>query len=144
MRLIAAILTIVTLTLTGIGTAQAAAPSSVVIPKKATLLADGSVRVKFQVRCSAHQQAFEWSIGIRQNTAFGGDGAGPAAGLIVCDGTFHTVHAAVVASTGAFGPGRADVTAAVQLFDTQTGSDVEIADQRVVRLSSRPCAKGQR
>lgn len=134
MRFIAAILAGLVLASIGIGTAQAAPPSTVVLPKKATLLVDGSVQIKMKVRCTDQQQAFEWSIGIRQGTVFGGDGAGPVAGLITCDGRFHTVDALVTGENGPYTAGRADVQASVQLFDADTGSDVALEDQAVVRL----------
>lgn len=79
----------------GIGTGQAVAPSAVVLPNKATLLADGSVRITMKVRCNDQQQAFEWSVEIRQGTIFGNDFAGPLAGLVPCDGHFHTINALV-------------------------------------------------
>ena len=39
-----------------------------------------------KVRCNETQQAFEWSIDIRQGTIYGNDFAGPIAGLITCNG----------------------------------------------------------
>jgi hypothetical protein len=118
----------------GIGTAQAAAPSAVVLPTKAILLADGSVQITMKVRCNDRQQAFEWSVDIRQGTIFGNDSAGPVAGLITCNGQFQTVHALVPGANGPYTAGPANVQALVQLFDADEGSDVELEDQAVVRL----------
>ena len=117
-----------------IGTAQAVAPSAVVLPTKATLLADGSVQITIKVRCNDQQQAFEWSVDIHQGTIFGNDSAGPVAGLITCDGKFHTVDALVSGAEGPYTAGPANVQALVQLFDADEGSDVDIEDRTVVRL----------
>jgi hypothetical protein len=114
--------------------ASAISPSAVVLPTKATLLADGSVQITMKVRCNDQQQAFEWSVDIRQGTIFGNDSAGPVAGLITCDGKFHTVDALVAGANGPYTAGPANVQALVQLFDADQGSDVELEDQAVVRL----------
>ena len=134
MRFIATMLAGVLLAFVGIGTAQAAAPSAVALPAKATLLPDGSVQITMKVRCNDQQQAFEWSVEIRQGTIFGNDSAGPVAGLIVCDGKFHTVEALVPGANGPYTAGPADVQALVQVFDAVEGSDVEMEDREVVRL----------
>ena len=134
MRFITTILAGLFLAFVGIGTAQAAPPSAVVLPTKATLLADGSVQITMKVRCNDQQQAFEWSVDIRQGTIFGNDSAGPVAGLITCDGRFRTVDALFVGANGPYTAGPADVQALVQLFDAVEGSDVELEDQAVVRL----------
>ena len=134
MRLSTTVLAGVLLAAVGIGPAQAASPSVVVLPAKATLLADGSVQITMKVRCNDQQQAFEWSIDVRQGTIFGGDFAGPVAGLITCDGKFQTVDALVTGANGPFTAGPADVQALVQVFDEVQGSDIELADQEVVRL----------
>jgi hypothetical protein len=134
MRLIATILASLFLASVGIGTAQAAPPSAVVLPTKATLLADGSVQITIKVRCNDRQQAFEWSVEIRQGTIFGNDSAGPVAGLITCDGRFHTVDALVPGANGPYTAGPANVQALVQLFDADEGSDVQLEDRAVVRL----------
>lgn len=134
-RFITTILAGLFLASVGIGTtAQAVAPSAVVLPTKATLLADGSVQITMKVRCNDHQQAFEWSVDLRQGTIFGNDSAGPVAGLITCDGKFHTVDALVPGANGPYTAGPANVLALVQLFDADEGSDVEIEDRAVVRL----------
>jgi hypothetical protein len=134
MRLIASMLTGLILACVGIGPTQAAAPSAVVLPAKATVLADGSVHITMKVRCHDQQQAFEWSVGIRQGATSGGSSAGPEAGLLPCDGRFHTVDVLVPGANGPFVPGPAEVQALVQLYDAEEGSDVELADQAVVRL----------
>ena len=134
MKFIVTILTCLLLSSVGVGTAQAAPPSAVVLPKKATLLADGSVQITMKVRCNDQQQAFEWSVEIRQGTIFGNDSAGPVAGLITCDGRFHTVEALVPGANGPYTAGPADVQALVQLFDAVEGSDVQLEDRAVVRL----------
>ncbi len=120
----------------GIGTAQAGPTSAVVLPTKATLLADGSVQITMKVRCNDQQQAFEWSVDIRQGTIFGNDSAGPVAGVITCNGKFHTVDALVPGANGPYTAGPANVQALVQLFDANEGSDVELEDRAVVRLRS--------
>ena len=117
-----------------VGTAQAAAPSAVVLPTKASLLADGSVLITTKVRCNDQQQAFEWSVEIRQGAIYGNDSAGPVAGLITCDGKFHTVEALVPGANGPYTAGPASVVALVQLFDAEEGSDVKLEDRAVVRL----------
>lgn len=117
-----------------IGPAQAVPPSAVVLPARATLLADGSVQITMKVRCNDQQQAFEWSVDIRQGTIFGGDFAGPVAGLITCDGKFQTVDALVPGANGPYTAGPADVQALVQVFDAVQGSDIELEDREVVRL----------
>ena len=117
----------------GIGTGQAVAPSAVVLPKKATLLADGSVQITMKVRCNAQQQAFEWSVEIRQGTIFGNDSAGPLAELVPCDGHFHTIDGLVPGANGPYVAGPADVQALVQL-GTFGGGDVELEDRDVVQL----------
>jgi hypothetical protein len=134
MRVITTMLAALLLTFVGIGTAQAAPPSAVVLPAKATLLADGSVQITMKVRCNDQQQAFEWSVDIRQGTNFGSSSAGPVAGLIACDGKFHTVTALVSGANGPFTSGPATVQALVQLFDADQGSDVQLEDRAVVRL----------
>jgi hypothetical protein len=134
MRFITIVLTGLLMACLGSGTAQAAAPSAVVLPTKATLLADGSVQITMKVRCSDQQQAFEWSVDIRQGTIFGNDSAGPLAGVTTCDGRFHTVDALVPGANGPYTAGPADVQALVQLFDADEGSDVELEDRAVVRL----------
>jgi hypothetical protein len=96
----------------------------VVLPKKATLLADGSVQITMKVRCNDQQQAFEWSVDIRQGTIFGNDSAGPVAGVITCNGQFHTVDALIPGANGPNTAGPANVQALVQLFDADEGSDV--------------------
>lgn len=135
MRRITTLLAGLALVFTGLtGIARAAAPSAVVLPKKATLLADGSVQITMKVRCNDQQQAFEWSIDIRQGTIFGGAFAGPVAGLIPCDSRFHTVDALVPGANGPFVAGPANVQALVQLGDVGGGADVELEDRAVVRL----------
>ena len=118
----------------GVSTAEAAPRSAVVLPQKATLLADGSLRLTMKVRCNRQQQAIEWSVDVRQGTIFGNDSAGPAAGLITCDGRFHTVRTRVVGANGPYEVGCARVQALVQLFDADEGSDVELEDREVVRI----------
>ena len=117
----------------GVGTAQAAPPSAVVLPTKATLLADGSVQITMKVRCNDQQQAFEWSVEVRQGTIFGNDSAGPLAGVVPCDGHFHTVDVLVPGANGPYVEGPADVQALVQL-GTFGGGDVELEDRAVVQL----------
>jgi hypothetical protein len=135
MRRITTLLAGLALVFTGLtGIAQAAAPSAVVLPTKATLLADGSVQISMKVRCNDQQQAFEWGIDIRQGTIFGGAFAGPVAGLIPCDSRFHTVDALVLGANGPFLAGPANVQALVQLGDVGGGADVELEDRAVVRL----------
>jgi len=87
-----------------------------------------------KVRCNDQQQAFEWSVDIRQGTIFGNDSAGPVAGLIACNGQFHTVEALVPGANGPYTAGPANVQALVQLFDADEGSDVELEDRAVVQL----------
>ena len=119
----------------GTGSPAGAAPASaVVLPTKATLLADGSVQITMKVRCNDQQQAFEWSVEIRQGTIFGNDSAGPVAGLITCDGRFHKVEALVPGANGPYTAGPAEVQALVQLFDADEGSDIELEDRATVRL----------
>jgi hypothetical protein len=134
MRFITTILAGLFLAFLGIGPAQAVPPSAVVLPTKATLLADGSVQITMKVRCNDQQQAVGWSVEIRQGTIFGNDGAGPVAGLITCDGRFHTVDALVPGANGPYTAGPANVQALVQLFDANEGSDVELEDRAVVQL----------
>jgi hypothetical protein len=134
MRVIATVLACLFLASVSNGSAQAAPPSAVVLPKKATVLADGSVQITMRVRCTRQQQAFEWSVEIRQGAVFGNDSAGPVADLVTCDGQFHTVGAVVPGANGPYTPGRADVQALVQLFDAGEGSDVELEDRAVVQL----------
>jgi len=134
MRFITTVLAGLLLASVAIGPAQAVSPSAVVLPAKATLLADGSVQITMKVRCNDQQQAFEWSVDIRQATIFGSDSAGPVAGLISCDGKFQTVDALVPGANGPFTAGPADVQALVQVFDEVQGSDIELEDREVVRL----------
>src|SRR4029079_13102735 len=117
----------------GTGTPQAAPRSAVVLPKRATRLADGSVQITMKVRCNDQQQAFEWSVDIRQGTIFGNDSAGPVAGVVPCDGHFHTIDALVPGANGPYVAGPADVQALVQL-GTFGGGDGELEDREVVRL----------
>jgi hypothetical protein len=118
----------------GTGTAQAAAPSALVLPTKGTLNPDGSVNITMKVRCAADKQAFEWSIDLRQGTIFGNDFAGPAAGLITCNGKWQTVQTHVVGFNGPYVAGEATVQALVQLGDSAGGGDTELEDRAVVRL----------
>ena len=115
-------------------TAQAAAPSVLVLPPKGTLNADGSVDITMKVRCDKTRQAFEWSIDIRQGANYGIDFAGPITGLITCNGKFQTVHTHVPGANGPFVAGTASVSALVQLGDLAGGADSELEDRRVVRL----------
>ena len=133
MRVIATMLASLFIAAGGIGTAHAAAPSAVVLPAKATLLADGSVQITMKVRCNDQQQAFEWSVEVRQGAIFGNDSAGPVAGVVPCDGHFHTVDALVPGANGPYVEGPADVQALVQL-GTFGGGDVELEDRAVVQL----------
>ena len=133
MRVIATMLASLLIAAGGIGTAHAAAPSAVVLPAKATLLADGSVQITMKVRCNTQQQAFEWSVEIRQGTIFGNDSAGPLAELVPCDGHFHTIDGLVPGANGPYVAGPADVQALVQL-GTFGGEDVELEDRAVVQL----------
>ena len=134
MRFIATMLAGLFLASVGIGPAQAVPPSAVVLPKKATLLADGSVQITMKVRCNDQQQAFEWSVEVRQGAVYGNDYAGPAAGVVTCDGRFHRLEALVVGANGSYTTGPASVQALVQLFDADEGSDVELEDRGVVEL----------
>jgi hypothetical protein len=118
----------------GIGTGQAVPPSAVVLPTKATLLADGSVQITMKVRCNNQQRAFEWSVDIRQGTIFGNDFAGPLPDVVPCDGHFHTIDALVPGANGPYVAGPANVQALVQLGDVGGGGDVELEDRAVVRL----------
>ena len=61
MSLIATVLSGLFVACVGIGTGP---PSTVVLPNKATLQADGSVQLTMKVRCEDQQQAFEWSVEI--------------------------------------------------------------------------------
>ena len=136
MRLVATTLACLLLVPVGTGTAHAATapPSTVVLPAKAALLADGSVRIAMRVRCNDRQQAFEWSVEIRQGATYGNDSAGPAAGVATCDGRFHTLVAHVPGANGPYAAGSASVQALVQLFDADEGSDVQLEDRAAVRL----------
>lgn len=134
MRLVASVLALLLVASVGVGAAQAAPPSVVVLPAKARVLDDGSVRLHLRVRCQEQQQAFEWTVDVRQGTVYGNDGDGPTAGLIACDGAFHRVRALVPGVGGPYVPGKADVQALVQLYDEDEGSDVELEDRAVVRL----------
>src|ERR1044072_1714595 len=99
------------------GTAHAVAPSAVVLPSKGTLNSDGSVDITMKVRCNETQQAFEWSIDVRQGTIFGKDFAGPIAGLITCNGHLQTVQTHFFGANGPYVVGAANVQALVQLGD---------------------------
>ena len=134
MRVLVTVLAVSLLASVGIETAQAVPRSAVVLPSKATLLADGSVQITIKVRCNDQQQAFEWSVDIRQSTIFENDSAGPVAGVITCDGKFHTVDALVPGANGPYTAGPATVQALVQLYDADEGSDVQLEDRAVVRL----------
>jgi hypothetical protein len=134
MRVLVTMLAVSFLASVGIETAQAVPRSAVVLPSKATLLADGSVQITIKARCHDQQQAFEWSVDIRQSTIFGNDSAGPVAGVITCDGKFHTVDALVPGANGPYTAGPATVQALVQLYDADEGSDVQLEDRAVVRL----------
>jgi hypothetical protein len=134
MRFITSLLACLLLAAASTGTAQAVAPSAVVLPSKGTLNPDGSVDITMKVRCNETQQAFEWSIDVRQGTVFGNDSDGPDAGLITCNGHFQTVQAHVVGANGPYVAGSADVQALVQLGDVGGGADTELEDRAVVRL----------
>ena len=133
MRFIATNLAGLCLASVGIGTAQAVPGSVVVLPSKATLLADGSVQIMMKVRCNDQQQAFEWSVEIRQGSIYGNDYAGPQADVIPCDGRFHSVEALVPGANGLYTAGPANVQALVEL-GTFGGGDVELEERAVVRL----------
>jgi len=133
MRFIAAVLAALCLTSGSVGAAHAVPRSTVVLPAKATLLPDGSVQIAMKVRCNDRQQAFEWSVDIRQGTIYGNDSGGPQADLITCDSRFHTVQALVPGANGPYTAGPANVQALVQL-GTFGGGDVELEDRAVVRL----------
>ena len=75
-----------------------------------------------KVRCNDQQQAFEWSVEIRQGTIFGNDSAGPLADLVPSDGHFHTIDALIPGRRPLRGRSR-HVQALVQL-GTFGGGDV--------------------
>jgi len=134
MRFITTVLAVLLLASVSTGSAQAAAPSAVVLPSKGTLNPDGSVDITMKVRCNDTQQAFEWSIDLRQSTIYGNDYAGPIAGLITCNGRWQTVQTHVVGANGPYLAGAVTVQALVQLGDVNGGGDTELEDRAVVRL----------
>jgi len=134
MRFITTVLAVLLLASVSTGSAQAAAPSAVVLPSKGTLNPDGSVDITMKVRCNDTQQAFEWSIDLRQSTIYGNDYAGPIAGLITCNGRWQIVQTHVVGANGPYLAGAATVQALVQLGDVNGGGDTELEDRAVVRL----------
>ena len=134
MRFFTTLLAALLLASASTSTADATAPSAVVLPAKGTLNPDGSVDITMRVRCNETQRAFEWSIEIRQGTIYGNDSAGPIADVITCNGKFQTVHTHVVGANGPYVAGDANVQALVQLADVGGGGDTELEDRAVVRL----------
>jgi hypothetical protein len=104
-----------------------------IVRGKVELLADGSVRVPFRVRCQPPLQAFEIDVGVNQGGVFGGVTM-IAPGIVPCDGFKHAMTVDVTAEEGSFGPGPATVGLFVGAFDPVIGIDVEGVDSATVRL----------
>lgn len=116
------------------GAAQEVRPSAVVLPARGLLGSDGSVDITMKVRCSYPEQAFEWSIDVRQGATYGNDYDGPTAGLIRCNGRWQRIRTHVDGANGPYHRGRATVQALVQLGDAGGGGDTELEDRRTVRI----------
>jgi hypothetical protein len=98
-----------------------------------TLNADGTVSVPLRARCSPHLGAFEYGVGVRQGSAFGG--AGELGGTFPsCTGKWQQTTLTVTAESGAFVSGPATVTAYVAAYDSVGDHDVIVEDAETVRL----------
>jgi hypothetical protein len=94
---------------------------------------NGSVTIKFWLRCQTGYNAFEYSVGVRQGDTFGSVTAGPTANLLPCDGTRHKHAVHVFPEQGAWQRGYADVSINVQI-STGGGADVSAEDTATVWL----------
>ena len=88
---------------------------------------NGSVTIRFWLRCQTGYNAFEVSIGVRQGDAFGSASAGPTANLLTCDGTRHPHALHVMPEQGAWQRGYADTSINVQI-STGGGADISAED----------------
>ena len=93
---------------------------------------NGSVTIKFWLRCPTGYNAFEDSIGVRQGDVFGSATAGPRADLLPCDGARHKGALHVFPDQGDWQRGYADVSINVQIFTG--GGDVSAEDTARVWL----------
>jgi hypothetical protein len=88
---------------------------------------NGTVTIRFWLRCPTGYNAFEVSIGVRQGESFGSATAGPTANLLPCDGTRHAGALHVFPEQGSWHRGFADTSINVQI-STGAGGDVTAED----------------
>jgi hypothetical protein len=88
---------------------------------------NGSVTIRFWLRCPAGYNAFEVSIGVRQGDIFGSASAGPTADLLICDGSRHPHALHVMPEQGSWHRGYADLSISVQI-STGGGADISAED----------------
>lgn len=99
-------------------------PVAVQVKKQpAKIHGNGSVTAVFWLRCQSGYNAFEYSVGVRQGTTYGGAGGGPAANILPCDGTRHRVAVNVFPESGSYKRGWADIDVNVQIYDGQSDID---------------------
>jgi hypothetical protein len=103
---------------------------------KVTLNADGTVSVPLRARCSPPLGAFEFGVGVRQGTTFGGVSL-LGTNFPACTGRWQRTTLTVTAEAGAFARGRATVTAYVAAYDSVEDHDVFAEDSATVRLRRR-------
>ena len=96
------------------------------------LAADGTVVVPVRARCQPPLGAFEVTVSVRQEAAFGsvvllGTGFPP------CDGRWHRITVVVAPESGSFVAGEATVDASLSAFHPTEG-DLIVFDTVTVRL----------
>jgi hypothetical protein len=101
-----------------------------------TLNVDGTVSVPLRARCSPPLGAFEFGVGVRQGSTFGGVSL-LGTNFPACTGRWQQTTLTVTAESGAFTRGRATVTAYVAAYDSVEDHDVFVEDSETVRLRRR-------
>jgi hypothetical protein len=133
-RVLAGLFVVVALVV--IPSAPAVAADALVVQIRAgqvTLNADGTVSVPLRARCSPPLGAFEFGVGVRQGSVFGGSSV-LGGGFPACTGKWQRTTLTVTAESGTFVSGPATVTAYVAAYDSVEDHDVIVEDSATVRL----------
>jgi len=115
-----------TLTTAPTGTAATTPYALQIKERPSKIHGNGTVTIKFWLRCAPGYHAFEYSVGVRQQTSTGDVSAVPQTDLLPCDGTRHLHAVHVPPYLGAWTRGFADVAVNVQLHDGGAGGDTSV------------------
>lgn len=107
------------------------------VADKASILRDGTVRIRLWSKCPSTYQPFELSVSVTQRDAVGYVTRMRPPDVVICDDTVHRTIVRVPPETGTFHRGWAKVFANIQFYDTEAGSDTEASTERIVRLWQR-------